>query len=527
MYSQRYSSSFSSIQNSQIDNPEQLRSVRYDKHHPINVSGKYYSVDQFYVTENAPINFRGIEVNKKLYADKHYLSPLVYADENPMFSTISDSNATFTQIDEKGFGSVGVSIVDYLSTEANVRNANMQLYDSINDPGNYPPYIHRKPLLTDFIDELNYANVGRSNRNVNTNKMLMKHAVNMDNIVKGERTAPDGSIDSLDLTIQSPKVDYNLFQPINEQFSSNVLSQSSVQSSVINISDGNATSIHQMSQTINDNGNVTSQKSAVKCRGLTMNRCVPIKFENKPPKSTSIAKSEAFVEGARSIFTPEAFTSSLGVYTPTTYNNIEPYAPPSPYSSESFKHDNPNDEAMAPDAIEAYLNTLKARATAVCFYLQHNKSYRKWAENWKFLYENLHTKNRLLFERLDESDADIAYVVNKGEEVKFRIRDEKRFIPLNIYQYVLYHEMAHMSTTELHHTPFFFQLLSIIALAAFEMGFIDLSRMSTSYYKTNGALILCRASMKTELNNACKLLVEANPKSKAYFEGLATYINKK
>ena len=519
MYSQGYSSSFSTLQNTQIDKPEQLRSVRWDIHHPISVSGNYYVVDQFYMTEDAPAQYCATEVNRKLYGEKRYQSPPVYADENTMFSTVADTNATFTYVDEKGFENLGADIGDYMRIEANVRDANMQIYDAVNDPGNYAPYIQHKPLLGDFIDELNYSNVGASNRNVETNKMLMKHAVNMDNIVKPDRTNPDGSIDSLDLSIQSPTVDYNLFKPINEQFSSSVMSQSSVQSSVIDITDGDATSIHRMSQTINDNGKISSQTSAVKCRGLTMNRCVPIEFENKPPASSSLSKSEAFRAGTRSILPPEAFAPSFGVY--------EPYAPPSPYKTEPFKYSNANDEAMAPAAIESYLDTLKARATAVCFYLQHNKSYQKWAQNWKFLYENLHSKNRLLFERLDESDADIAYVVNKGEEVKFRIRDEKRFIPINIYQYVLYHEMAHMSTHELQHTPFFFQLLSIIALAAFEMGFIDLSRMSTSYYKTNGAMILCRASMKTELTNACKHLADANPDSKAYFEGLSTYINKK
>ena len=101
-----------------------------------------------------------------------------------------------------------------------------------------------------------------------------------------------------------------------------------------------------------------------------------------------------------------------------------------------------------------YLQALKIRASAVCKFLNDHASYKKWSSNWKLLEKNL-KRNGLLFERLDDTDADIAYVINKGDKVKFRIRDEKRYVPLNIYQYVLYHEMAHMSTTELQHTPKF------------------------------------------------------------------------
>lgn len=87
--------------------------------------------------------------------------------------------------------------------------------------------------------------------------------------------------------------------------------------------------------------------------------------------------------------------------------------------------------------------------------------------------------------------------------------------------------MAHMSTWELQHTKGFFELLSIIALAALEMGFIDLTKMSSTYYKTNGQPILCKVSMKTELKNGCDLMIATNPKSAAYFNGLKNYISKK
>ena len=184
------------------------------------------------------------------------------------------------------------------------------------------------------------------------------------------------------------------------------------------------------------------------------------------------------------------------------------------------------DDVTSRQAINNYIEALKTRATAVCFYLRNNASYKRWSENWEFLESNL-KKSKLLFERLDESDADIAYVINKGEEIKFRIRDEKRFIPLNIYQYVLYHEMAHLSTHELQHTPKFHELLNIISLAGFELGFIDLTRVQRSFYLTNGQPILCKASLKEEIIEGCQWLIKANPGAKEYYKDLIDLIKYK
>ena len=191
---------------------------------------------------------------------------------------------------------------------------------------------------------------------------------------------------------------------------------------------------------------------------------------------------------------------------------IKKQTEPADDSPESFE--NP----IATEADNTYINALKVRANAICEYLRSNKAYKKWSHNWDLLKSNLNSGK--LFQRLGNSDADIAYVVNKGEEIKFRFRDIKRYAPINIYQYVLYHEMAHMSTEELQHTEFFMKLLNIISLAAFECGFIDLQRMPSSLYTTNGAPILNRSSMKSEIQEGTKWLTEANPDSAAYYKGI-------
>lgn len=194
---------------------------------------------------------------------------------------------------------------------------------------------------------------------------------------------------------------------------------------------------------------------------------------------------------------------------------------------ESFTYSNEQDKLAAPIMIEHYLMNLVTRAQSVCFYLRNNKSFAFWKKNWDLLYDNLYKKNNLLFEKLDETDSDIAYVINKGEEVKFRIRDNKRFMPINVYQYVLYHEMAHMSTHELQHTKGFFELLSLICVAAMELGFIELSKINSSKFETNSQAILSKGSIKEELCNGCDLIINASPQSKPYYEELKDYIKRK
>lgn len=171
-----------------------------------------------------------------------------------------------------------------------------------------------------------------------------------------------------------------------------------------------------------------------------------------------------------------------------------------------------------------YLQSLRTRAWALLFKLQQDSTYRHWSENWKLLEKNLN-KTKLLFQRLDESDADVAYVIDKGNKIKFRIRCDK-YVPINIYQYVLYHEMAHMCTEELQHTPKFMMLLNILSLAAYECGFIDLHRISSSMYTSKGQPILCKSSIKHEILDGVKHIVRYNPELGNYYKEFCGHIDK-
>jgi len=188
-------------------------------------------------------------------------------------------------------------------------------------------------------------------------------------------------------------------------------------------------------------------------------------------------------------------------------------------TSESFTHE------LNPRIDYNYMTILQSRALCICNYLKNNKFYKNYINNWKLLEKNLY-KSGYLFERLDDSDSDVAYVINKGEEIKFRVRDSKRYVPINIYQYVLYHEMAHMSTNELQHTQTFYKLMSIIVFAAFENGFINFDNIPNSDYVSDGQPILSKKDIKNEIIEGAKLLFNT-PENISYLQEIMKYLNKK
>jgi hypothetical protein len=86
--------------------------------------------------------------------------------------------------------------------------------------------------------------------------------------------------------------------------------------------------------------------------------------------------------------------------------------------------------------------------------------------------------------------------------------------------------MAHMATTELQHTPEFRDLLSLICLAAFENGFIQLQKMPCAMFTTNGQPIISKQLMINEIIEGIALLSPRFPELKIYFEEMVKYLNR-
>lgn len=208
-----------------------------------------------------------------------------------------------------------------------------------------------------------------------------------------------------------------------------------------------------------------------------------------------------------------------------TKNRIERFTnqtSPKFITKESFTKVNKNDTYMD----QIYIQALESKSIALCNYLQSNKKYWFWKKAWDKMNNSL-TKSKFSFSRLNESDSDIAYTINKGENTKFRIRgNEYKYIPLNISQYVLFHEMAHAANDKYGHGKEFCDKLSVLCLAAFELGMIDVKKMKKEIYLTNSQPILCKADMKNEIINGCKIMIKNNESLKDHYSEVIKFIQK-
>lgn len=211
---------------------------------------------------------------------------------------------------------------------------------------------------------------------------------------------------------------------------------------------------------------------------------------------------ETFVDKAKNLYSNYIITNSIS-YNRETFNN-----------------------STLKDTDILYREMIRSYAKAISFYLNNNPKYRHWKKNWQILENNLN-KTDLLVERLDENDEDIAYTENKGEVIRFRWRDSNKYIPKNVFLYVLLHELTHQifpPSFQGHGHPFP-DMLCIISVAALELNLFDLSKIPAQTIYTNGQPIGSRESLKEELYRGIELLQEKNKGSDQYYKSLLEYIN--
>ena len=194
------------------------------------------------------------------------------------------------------------------------------------------------------------------------------------------------------------------------------------------------------------------------------------------------------------------------------------------HRKESFTRENEDDTYLD----QVYIQSLETRLISVLHYLRTNKTYKHWEKNWRALDNSMKSKN-FSFSRLDSSDGDIAYTINKGEKTKFRIRgNDKKYVPLNIYQYVMLHEAAHCANYDKWgHGKEFCDLLSILCLASYELGFIDLRHMQKAIYLTNGQPIICQSDMKSEIIAGINLIISQNPSLRTHYQEMIEHIRRR
>lgn len=189
---------------------------------------------------------------------------------------------------------------------------------------------------------------------------------------------------------------------------------------------------------------------------------------------------------------------------------------------EGYKRENKDDTYID----QVYIQALEARAKALCDYVKANKVYKPWMKAWMKMNKSL-SQAGFTFSRLKDTDSDIAYTINKGQITRFRIRGKDySYIPINISQYVLYHEMAHAANEKYGHGDEFCEKLAILCLAAYELGFINLKNIKKELYLTNEQPVLCQADMKGEITRGASLVMEANPEMTSHYKEFIEYIQR-
>ena len=184
-----------------------------------------------------------------------------------------------------------------------------------------------------------------------------------------------------------------------------------------------------------------------------------------------------------------------------------------------------NNQEQYHDSDILYKEMIRAHAKAISFYLNNNPKYSKWKKNWEILDRNLN-KSNLLVERLPENDEDIAYTKNKGDVIKFRWRDNDKFISKNIFMYVVLHELTHQvfPSNFIGHDEPFPTMLCIMAVAGLELNLFDLSKIPNSMIYTNGQPIGSKQTLIKELFRGIDMLEKENPSSKNYYEKMRQFI---
>lgn len=208
----------------------------------------------------------------------------------------------------------------------------------------------------------------------------------------------------------------------------------------------------------------------------------------------------------------------------TTMQRISstPITPTSTESFEAFGQVDMSDEL--------YKQILRTSAKSICDWLLSFRPYRPWMKHWNILRDNLE-KTQLNITKLSTNDSEIAYTVNKGEIIKFRWQDKKRYVPKDVFMYVLLHELTHESfppSFQGHQEPFP-SMLCLLCVAGTELDILHIENIPSDIYTSNNRPITSRESIKAEVLYGIDMLIEANRDDKSvveYYECRRKFINK-
>lgn len=186
-------------------------------------------------------------------------------------------------------------------------------------------------------------------------------------------------------------------------------------------------------------------------------------------------------------------------------------------SRESFTQD------FANTADEIYLLSIRSDIESILRILENVECFNIYSSYWKDLRKNLE-RNRWNINILPVNDNDIAYSLNKGQELNFKTKDSECFLPMKIMIYVLCHELSHVAcTNEKDHTETFSKIMWLIECAAFMAGLLKPCQIPINNIMFSEQSVVSRSIVRDELIIGFMYLRKSN-KNIDYIEAAISYL---
>ena len=163
------------------------------------------------------------------------------------------------------------------------------------------------------------------------------------------------------------------------------------------------------------------------------------------------------------------------------------------YNKENFT------KPFTDSADSVYMIAIKNDIRSILEMLLTAQCFKPFSDKWNALEKNLNRHNWNI-NWLNENDSEIAYSLNKGEELNFKTRDKNSYLPMKIMVYVICHEMAHVAcVNETGHTETFYHTMWLIECAAFMTGLLRPQDFPLREVKFSNEGIVSREIMLKEL----------------------------
>ena len=175
-------------------------------------------------------------------------------------------------------------------------------------------------------------------------------------------------------------------------------------------------------------------------------------------------------------------------------------------------------------ANQVYKTTIKSTIMDIINILNSIECFDIERSKWIDMKHNLDRKNWNI-NILPPSDSDVAYSLNKGEELNFKSRDYSNYMPVKILTYVICHELAHVACNrERGHTETFTRTMYLLECAAFMANRLRPSTFPVNDVHISDMDVVSRKVVVNELLIGFNIL-KSTGKNTEYIDSIIEYLH--